>query len=642
MRGFVYKYRAIGFALLLVAGIAASTAARADEDVPPMVRDEIEGLLKKKAADLLNQKDSDGVPMKRGTYSRSLKRVDDQTYHVTFHVDTVETGQVKNDQLKTERFLLTVQKNAQGKWAIAKEELKDTYVGLHRTTLGNEFYSFDKLSFEREGLKATASNGYLYKAFFKGEPVGFRLAADDLAYQYAPPSDAGFNYYELIRQRLMRDHPQDLVFKPEYLDVDCDPASCEQLFGGAFTGLKQAGGASSGSAAIRKVYDDQAREFDKSFRENPFGNFRTPFEPDRKYWAFGFRRSGNKEHWVRLVYDSHEPWEVAFYATGFFQKLFAYYAEDVRKSQIPPYELESRDDADSRDYAVKELKGTVELAIEDASTIEYKILTKRQLRELPFGISRVSFGQEEKENKNPKMFINSLQDGEGNDLTWVKQGPYRALVVFPKEIPAGTELTIRLQFTNNDSIYNLNPSYSALDRGGWLPFVRFGDMIGGFDLTVKVPEKFRALGIGKKVSETKQNGLQITRWQSDHPVSFPTIIFGDYIDDGPGFKATKFDGTEIPVRVYVDKVSTQSLDTNISSGEEAQEFFQQLGAGARDIRGKQLKAIAEQAANALNLYREIYGVDYPFGKLDLVADPLGSLRAGPRLDRLPGLRSVPG
>jgi hypothetical protein len=266
MRGFVYKYRAIGFALLLVAGIAASTAARADEDVPPMVRDEIEGLLKKKAADLLNQKDSDGVPMKRGTYSRSLKRVDDQTYHVTFHVDTVETGQVKNDQLKTERFLLTVQKNAQGKWAIAKEELKDTYVGLHRTTLGNEFYSFDKLSFEREGLKATASNGYLYKAFFKGEPVGFRLAADDLAYQYAPPSDAGFNYYELIRQRLMRDHPQDLVFKPEYLDVDCDPASCEQLFGGAFTGLKQAGGASSGSAAIRKVYDDQAREFDKSAR----------------------------------------------------------------------------------------------------------------------------------------------------------------------------------------------------------------------------------------------------------------------------------------------------------------------------------------------------------------------------------------
>ena len=33
------------------------------------------------------------------------------------------------------------------------------------------------------------------------------------------------------------------------------------------------------------------------------------------------------------------------------------------------------------------------------------------------------------------------------------------------------------------------------------------------------------------------------------------------------------------------------------------------------------QAIADQAANALNLYREVFGTDYPFGKLDLVNDP---------------------
>ncbi|MBW2278561.1 MAG: hypothetical protein JRF63_13795 [Deltaproteobacteria bacterium] len=34
--------------------------------------------------------------------------------------------------------------------------------------------------------------------------------------------------------------------------------------------------------------------------------------------------------------------------------------------------------------------------------------------------------------------------------------------------------------------------------------------------------------------------------------------------------------------------------------------------------------IGDQAVNAINLYREIYGVDYPFAKMDLVADPMGS------------------
>jgi hypothetical protein len=47
--------------------------------------------------------------------------------------------------------------------------------------------------------------------------------------------------------------------------------------------------------------------------------------------------------------------------------------------------------------------------------------------------------------------------------------------------------------------------------------------------------------------------------------------------------------------------------------------------GVRDIRRDALSPIGDQAVNAINLYREIYGVDYPFAKMDLVSDPLGSL-----------------
>jgi len=127
---------------------------------------------------------------------------------------------------------------------------------------------------------------------------------------------------------------------------------------------------------------------------------------------------------------------------------------------------------------------------------------------------------------------------------------------------------------------------------------------------VKVPDKFTTLGIGKKTSESRKNGILTTTWESESPGALPTVIFGDYISDKPSFKATKIDGTEIPVTVYVDKVSTHSLDS-----------FEAATSGAMSIRGKQLKSLGEQAANALNLFREVYGVDYPYAKLDLVNAP---------------------
>ena len=69
-----------------------------------------------------------------------------------------------------------------------------------------------------------------------------------------------------------------------------------------------------------------------------------------------------------------------------------------------------------------------------------------------------------------------------------------------RKVPAGSDLTLRIQCDAKRPIDNYNWSFSYLARGGWLPLVRFGDMIPDFDLTVKV----RA------------------------PVEFPTVIFGIY------------------------------------------------------------------------------------------------------------------
>jgi len=620
----------------------------ADDQVPEEDRASIEALLKKKIAALLEEKDAKGLPYKRGAYSRLFHRLAPDTYQVTFYQDTIRSSASEGPTLQTERYRLTVKK-AGTDWTIANQELEDTYAGLYRPYYDmGEIYRFEKLRFEREGFLIKGSNGRLFKLYHAGKTVGLVAAADDLSYDYNPPKDAG--YYPLVRQRWLRQYPQDFMFRPERLEVLCDPKTCEALLAEAFVGLARSSGGGGGERVLSRfgprdsfsqlgdrllgdTFDDFVAEIEKRLRENPFGGFALPFDPERVFWSFDLKKAG-KDHWFTIRYDTWEPWEVAVYVTGYGRfgpfptvygprygiPVFAYHGEATRRSQAASYELEKRPDFDARDYELHSLKGTVSLALADPETVEgditYGFTIKRNLRELPFAISRIRFDTERKDIKNPKMFINALQDGEGNDLTYVKTGAFSGMVVFPKTIPAGTKLTLRLQFTNRDSIYVYNPTYSYVDRGGWLPFVQFADLIDELDVTLKVPEKYRVLGIGRKVSEEVKGGVRTSRWVADYPVSFPSVTFGDYIEDGPGdeVKPTKSDGTPIAVRVYVDKTSTQIIGTRA-----------EFTGGAREIRGSQLRAIAVQAGVALEIYKKIYGVDYPFAKLDLVADPFGFL-----------------
>ncbi|MBZ5638429.1 MAG: hypothetical protein LAO51_06670 [Acidobacteriia bacterium] len=617
------------FTLALAAGLFTSLAHAADESISYDTRGEITDLLQKKIGSLLDQKNADGVGVARGSFSPNLKKVDDTTITASFLKNTAD-----KDTEKVERLLLTFKKGANGKWAIAKEDVQDTYDGLHRSLRENdEFYRFEKFSFDRYGMKVSATNGSLFKTSYMGKPSTFTLVADDLAYDYSPPKN--LNYYQTYNVVMLKEHKENYVFKPEKAEVRGDGASCEQILASAFTGLKKVAKGET-SSALQKDYDDLRNEWDKSLKDNGFFGFRRPYEADRQTLDLAIKRASGEERWIWIDYDNYEPWDVQYGASApgfggqvFPYAIFGYYSDSVLKSTPAAADLERREDADARDFDLDSLEGTVEIGLEDSQALSgdltYGMTIKETLRELPFNISRLRRpGDEQKETRNPKMIIKSITDGDGDELSWVKTGAYSALVIFPKPVAAGTKAVLKMQFTNLDSIYQVNPSYSAMDRGGWLPFVRFTDPIEKFDLTVKVRDKYRVLGVGKKVSEKTENGVNVTRWSSDRPVSFPTVIFGEYITDGPKIKATKKDGTEIPVHVYVDKVSTHTLDeTSLKSEDDAEDRVAKFEGGARGIRGKQLSAIADQAVNALNLYREVWGQDYKFAKLDLVADPLG-------------------
>ena len=628
-------------ALAAVLAIVAVPVVRAANDnVSYLDREAIEMVLKKKAADRANEKDKDGIGYKRGTYSKSFKKVDAATYLVSFHQEIIEDkAQESTDQLRTEQYEFTLTKGRDGKWTVTKEELKDTYIGLYRGYFGGEWiYTFSKLQFEKEGLKVSATNGWAYAGRRLGHTTGFSIFADDLKFEYTPPNDTPeISHYSALVRKLVKDHPDDLVFKPERAAIYCDEKTCEEFVTNVFTGLEKVGskeGAGSTDRAsavlgrMNKRLKEAANEDTKTRRDTPFAGFRVVDDPDNRYWGFTFKRAGAKDHYAGLRYDNLEPWQMSYSVTD-YGSIFAYYSEDMRNKGIDPLVLEERGDQDARDFDLIGLKATVDLGLDDPAAyvgdLTVKVKLKRELRNLPFSIDRVRFPGDKEAEKNPKLFINSVQDADGNELTWSRLGSFGGLVVLPKTFNAGEQISLRIQFINYDAIYSLNPSFYGLSRGGWLPFVRFGDFIDEFDLTTRVPEKFQILGVGKRESEDVKNGIRETRWTSPSPVTFPTVIFGDYVsDDADDYKATKTDGTPIPVHVYVDKGSLGGLNQNFKKFDDVVDTVNRLGEGARDIRGKQLRAIATQASVALNLYKELYGVDYPFAKLDLVADPAGS------------------
>ncbi len=605
-------------ALTAVIAIVAMPAVRAaDDNLSYSDKEEIENLLKQKAADLASEKDKDGIGFKRGSYSKTFKPVGSSMYTVAFSQDTIEPeGKDATQQMKTERFDLTIGKDAKGKWSIAKQDLKDTYVGLYRGFIGGEWiYKFDGLHFEKEGLKVSAAKGWAYAHRRLGQMVGFTVFADDLSFGYAPPTDTPeTGHYGALYKKIAKQYPDDLVFKPERLGLSCDDKTCAEFMTSAFSGLQKVGtpdGSGGGASAsdsqgrMIKRFKDAADEDKKARRDTPFVGFDLVDDPDHRYWQFGFKRSGPKEHYAGLIYDNFSPWQMSYYATDYGQ-IFAYYSEDSRSKGIDPLMLEEREDEDARDYELVSVKGGVDLGLDDSTAysgdITFKLKIKRELKALPFALSRQTFAGEKAAAKNPKLFVNSVQDADGTELTWTRLTSYSNLVILPKTAHAGEVITLRLQFINYDAIYQLTPSFFIMSREGWLPFARVDDFINEFDLTVRLNDKYQVLGPGKVESETVKDGIRTTRFLSPSPLTFPTIIFGNYISDDAGkYQATKIDGTVIPVRVYVDKGSLAE----------------------RGIRASQLRSIATQAAVALNLYRDTFGIDYPFAKLDLVCDPEG-------------------
>lgn len=586
-------------AALAILLLLASTPPRPPE-VSPELQAALEQPLKDLARELAQERSPEGWSRRRLAYSRQFRPLTDGRWETVGYRDTAE-----GERMRTERLTLTLAPGPGKSWRLEGERVDDAYDTLYRTLPGGETYSrFDAFTFEEEGIRLRAERGSVAMTRFAGDVATLTLVADTMRFAYDPPEEEA----ELARAArvLATDRPERRTFVPERLTFTCSPGECAYFLGTAFTGLRSAEEAEV-HRELRHAMGDRRQRLSEFLQDNGFRAFRRRPRDENRFWTVAVKRDSVMDYGAWLSFDDEDGNEVT-YGTSEDGPLYSYHSAATRKAAVDPATLERRDDGDARDFEVRSIRGSVDLALQTPDTLSadlvYVLRLKRPVRALPFFIARLRpRGGENRENREPSLSLDVLQDGAGHDLTFARTGPAGGFVVLPEELPAGVEVTLRLAFENRGAIYKLTPSYSRVARGGWLPFVRASDRIDQWDLTVRVPAPYTTLGVGRLLEQRREGRVSMTRWTTDAGVAFPTVIFGRYVKAEPAIQARRSDGTEIPVTIYADEVGMRDWD----------------------IRPRQLPALADQAVNALNLYREIFGVDYPFAKLDLVNDPQGFL-----------------
>ena len=607
---------AILLGLVLLSPMNPSPSLAARPDVSPEIQEALEKVVDARIKELKEEKNEEGLPYKKAFSSKIFRPTEDGGYLTRLSIDTV-----RGDEMTLNTFALHLAQDDAKEWKIEKEELVFSKENaLERPALDDaQVFSFDTFSFDREGMRIKAGPGTAIITpvssfrIMRDPKIDFPLGmylpqieiySDHIEYDYAPPRETGYyERYRVVRRSLAK----KLLFDADRISIIATPQIKDTFLDELFTGRRDAE-IDALPAKWREIAIEKRENRKKARKKNNLSGFQFKIPDDEDaYLVRVFRKKS--DHWFGIYFDRNDRKEISALLEGSFFPLYRYYSQETLQADIHPRILERRPDKGSRDYEVSEIRGTVELGLKDNETmygnIDYTLRARRDLDEIDFGIAMIRRGPTD-EITAPDLKIFAIQDAEGKDLPFFQTGKNSGKVIFPETIKAGQNFTLHMEWENARAIYDYSRSYKGMQRGGWLPFVRFADMIDVFELTIKHPAEFKTLGIGQKLSDVVEGNVRTTKWTTHHPVTFPTIIYGDYYEVESTVPATKIDGTKIPVVIHVDK--------------QAMTDWQ--------IRPKQLLPLANYAANSINLYRAMYDVDYPFAKLDLVNDPVGGLLYG--------------
>jgi len=158
----------------------------------------------------------------------------------------------------------------------------------------------------------------------------------------------------------------------------------------------------------------------------------------------------------------------------------------------------------------------------------------------------------------PNLRVNRVIDELGQDLYFVQEsrkedGSFYVILAKPQDV--GKEFSITVEYGGDRVLYDAGGgTFYVRARTSWYPNLNgFGEH-ALYDLTYRVPEKFKVVSIGKLESETVEQDHAVSHWITPVPVAVAGFNIGKYkelsiVDDRTGYQISGYYLSELPDRL---------------------------------------------------------------------------------------------
>jgi hypothetical protein len=155
----------------------------------------------------------------------------------------------------------------------------------------------------------------------------------------------------------------------------------------------------------------------------------------------------------------------------------------------------------------------------------------------------------------PNLRVTRVTDEQGQDLYFIQEnrkedGSFYAIL--PQAPPLGKERSINVEYAGDNVLQQAGEgSFYVSARTSWYPNLNgFGER-SLYDLTFKVPKKYKVISVGKLEAESIEQDLAVSHWITPNPVAVAGFNYGEYQrldlpDDITNYKISGYYLSELP------------------------------------------------------------------------------------------------
>lgn len=155
----------------------------------------------------------------------------------------------------------------------------------------------------------------------------------------------------------------------------------------------------------------------------------------------------------------------------------------------------------------------------------------------------------------PNLRVSRVVDRDGQDLYFIQEGRKEDgsfYVILPAAPAAGKQASVTVQFAGDKVLEDAGGgSFYVGARTSWYPNLNgFGEH-ALFDLTFKVPHRYKVISVGELQSESTEGDFAVSHWVTPIPVAVAGFNYGEYkrmdlADDKDGYKLSGYYLSELP------------------------------------------------------------------------------------------------